>query len=140
MVRHYFIGLFNLSWKIFALLLLIFAILELVERFGLLSKSYKKIGRYLQFLGFNQTAVGPLLAGFFFGIIYGAGVIADFFNNQAVEKKQVLLVSTFLAICHAIVEDTGLFLMLGANIFWLTVPRIFLATFVTFLTNRVFPN
>ncbi|MEO0114036.1 MAG: nucleoside recognition domain-containing protein [candidate division WOR-3 bacterium] len=140
MIRNYFVGLFNLSWKIFAILFAVFLILELVQRFGLLTKGYKKIARYFRFFGFSQDAVAPLLAGIFFGIIYGAGVISDLIKQRALNKRQVLLVSVFLGMCHAIVEDTGLFLVLGANLFWLTLPRLVIAGGVTFLTNKLFPQ
>uniref|UniRef100_A0A7C6A985 Nucleoside transporter/FeoB GTPase Gate domain-containing protein n=1 Tax=candidate division WOR-3 bacterium TaxID=2052148 RepID=A0A7C6A985_UNCW3 len=136
-VQRYLLGLLNLGWKIFAILFVIFLILELVERFGLLTKGYKKIAPRIRFLGLSEEAVAPLLAGIFFGIIYGAGVIADLIKKQGLDKKQVLLVSVFLGMCHAIVEDTGLFLVLGANIFWLTIPRLIIALGVTFLTNKL---
>ena len=138
MLQQYFIGLFTLAWKIFAILFLIFLILEIVQRLGLLTKGYKTIARYLRFAGFTQEAVAPLLAGIFFGILYGAGVIADLIKKQDVNKKQVLLISVFLAMCHAIVEDTGLFLVLGAKIFWLTIPRLIIALGLTFLTSKIF--
>ncbi|MDH5185536.1 MAG: hypothetical protein OEZ20_01820 [candidate division WOR-3 bacterium] len=137
-IKNYFVGLLNLGWKIFAILFLIFLFLELVQRLGLLAKGNKRIARGVRFLGFSEQAVAPLLAGIFFGILYGAGVIADLIKKQGVNKKQVLLVSVFLAMCHAIFEDTGLFLVLGANIFWLTVPRLILAFGLVFLTNQVF--
>lgn len=137
-IKNYFVGLLNLGWKIFAILFLIFLFLELVQRLGLLAKGNQRIARGVRFLGFSEQAVAPLLAGIFFGILYGAGVIADLIKKQGVNKKQVLLVSVFLAMCHAIFEDTGLFLVLGANIFWLTVPRLILAFGLVFLTNQVF--
>jgi hypothetical protein len=136
-VQRYLLGLLNLGWKIFAILFVIFLILELVERLGLLTKGYKKIAPRIRFLGLSEEAVAPLLAGIFFGIIYGAGVIADLIKKQGLDKKQVLLVSVFLGMCHAIVEDTGLFLVLGANIFWLTIPRLIIALGITFLTNKL---
>ncbi len=139
-LKSYFLGLFNLSWKIFAILFLIFLFLELVQRLGLLAKGNKKIVRLVRIFGFSEEAVAPLLAGIFFGILYGAGVIADLIKKQGVNKKQILLVSVFLAMCHAIFEDTGLFLVLGANIFWITLPRLILAFGVTFLTNKFFPE
>lgn len=138
MVRQYFIGLFNLGWKIFAILFAIFLFLELVQRLGLLTKGYKTIARFIRFAGFTEAAVAPLMAGIFFGILYGAGVIADLIKKQGVSKKQVLLVSVFLAMCHAVVEDTGLFLVLGAKIFWLTIPRLIIAFGLTFLTSKIF--
>ncbi len=137
-IYQYLIGLFNLSWKIFAILLPIFLFLELVQRVGLLIKGYRKIAKFFRFFGFTEEAVAPLLTGIFFGILYGAGLISNLINQQAVNKKQVLLIATFLAMCHAIIEDTGLFLVLGANIFWLTMPRLILAFVVTFLTNKIF--
>lgn len=136
-IRRYLVGLLNLSWKIFAILFGIFLFLELIQRLGLLTKGYKKIARPVRFLGLSEAAVAPLLAGIFFGIIYGAGVITDLIKKPGLDKKQVLLVSVFLGMCHAIVEDTGLFLVLGANIFWLTLPRIIVALAVTFLTNKL---
>ncbi len=139
-LKSYFLGLLNLSWKIFAILFLIFLFLELVQRLGLLAKGNKKIVRLVRIFGFSEEAVAPLLAGIFFGILYGAGVIADLIKKQGVNKKQILLVSVFLAMCHAIFEDTGLFLVLGANIFWITLPRLILAFGVTFLTNKFFPE
>ena len=139
-LKSYFLGIVNLSWKIFAILFLIFLFLELVQRLGLLAKGNKKIVRLVRIFGFSEEAVAPLLAGIFFGILYGAGVIADLIKKQGVNKKQVLLVTVFLAMCHAIFEDTGLFLVLGANIFWITVPRLILAFGATFLTSKFFPE
>lgn len=134
--QQYFIGLFNLAWKLFAILFLIFLILEIVQRLGLLIRFGRT--RYFRFAGFTQEAVAPLLAGIFFGILYGAGVIADLIKKQDVNKKQVLLISVFLAICHAIIEDTGLFLVLGAKFFWITIPRLVIAFGITFLASKVF--
>jgi hypothetical protein len=137
-VLQYLKGIFNLSWKIFAILFLIFLFLELIQRSGFLTKGYRKIAGFIRFLGLGEEVVAPLLAGILFGILYGVGVISDLIKKQDVNKKQVLLVSVFLAMCHAIFEDTGLFLVLGANIFWITIPRLILAFGVTFLTSKVF--
>ncbi len=134
----YLKGLVNLSVKIFIILFLIFVFLELVERSGFLTKGYKRIVRFIRFLGFSEKSSAPLFAGIFFGIIYGAGTISELIKREGVSKKEVLLVSVFLAMCHAIFEDTGLFLALGANILWLTLPRIILACLLTFLVNRCF--
>jgi hypothetical protein len=57
-------------------------------------------------------------------------------KKENIDKKQVLLVSVFLSMCHAIFEDTGLFLMLGASLFWITIPRILLAMVVTILVSQ----
>jgi len=46
-------------------------------------------------------------------------------------------VATFLALCHGLFEDTAIFLVLGANFFWILVPRIVLAAIVTWMLSKV---
>ncbi|MEO0076400.1 MAG: nucleoside recognition domain-containing protein [candidate division WOR-3 bacterium] len=139
-ISQYLKGIFNLSLKTFVILLLVFLLLEIIQRSGILNKAIRAIGSIINFMGYKKQSSAPLLAGIILGIIYGAGVIDDMIRQENIDKKQVLLVSVFLAMCHAIFEDTGLFLMLGANLFWITIPRIILAVVVTFIINRLIPD
>ena len=160
-ITQYIQGILSLAGKTFVILLLVFLLLELIQRSGLLNKSIQTLGKLISFLGYKKESSAPLLAGIILGIIYGAGVIDDSIKREGVDpalqksqkdfngtrlkgikkggvdKKQVLLVSVFLSMCHAIFEDTGLFLVLGANLFWITVPRIFLAFIITFITSKL---
>lgn len=136
-IAQYLKGVLSLAGKTFGILFLVFLLLELVQRSGILTKAIQAIGKFIKFLGYKKESSAPLLAGIILGIIYGAGVIDDLIKREGVDKKQVLLVSVFLSMCHAIFEDTGLFLVLGANLFWITVPRIFLAFIITFITSKL---
>lgn len=137
-ITNYLKGILNLGLKTFAILFLVFVLLELVQRSGLLAKGHRKIAKVIGFLGFNAQGSTPLIAGAILGIIYGAGVIDDLIKRAGVDKKQVFLISVFLSMCHAIFEDTGLFLVLGANLFWITIPRLLLAGIATFICSKVF--
>ena len=79
----------------------------------------------------------PWLAGNVFGIVFGAGVIIETAREGQLDPKQVTLVATFLALCHGLFEDTAIFLVLGANMFWILVPRIVLAVAVTWVLSKV---
>lgn len=135
---NYLKGILNFSLKTFIILFLVFVLLELVQRSNILTKGHRAIAKFIGFLGFNAAGTAPLIAGIVLGIIYGAGVIDDLIKKENVNKKQVFLVSVFLSMCHAIFEDTGLFLVLGANLFWITIPRLLLAGLVTFISSKVF--
>ncbi len=137
-ITNYFKGVLSLAGKTFVILFLVFLLLELIQRSGLLTRGIQAVGKFIKFLGYKKESSAPLLAGIILGIIYGAGVIDDMIKQQNIDKKQVLLVSIFLSMCHAIFEDTGLFLMLGANLFWITIPRIFLAFLVTYISSKLF--
>lgn len=133
-------GLFGLAWKMLAILVAIFVALEIVRRLQLLERSLRAVHRLIRFMGFSEAAGLPLLAGIVFGIVFGAGVITGAVNDQRLSRRQVLLVSIFLALCHGIIEDTGLMMLLGAKLFWITVPRIVLAIPVVWLVSRLVPE
>ena len=135
---EYVAGLLNLAVKMLLILVAIFLVLEIVKRLRLLDRSLKGLNRVTNFMGFSVPAGLPLLAGIIFGIVFGAGVITGSVKEHALDKKQVLLVSVFLALCHGIIEDTGLMIVLGANVFWITVPRLILGVGVTWLVNRLY--
>ena len=134
----YGLGLLGLAWKMLAILAAIFLVLEIVKRLSLLERSLKALNRFTRFMGYSERAGLPWLAGVIFGIVFGAGVITGSVREQQLEPKQVLLVSVFLALCHGVIEDTGLMLVLGANLFWITVPRVLLAVPVTWFVNRLY--
>jgi hypothetical protein len=123
--------------KMFLVLVAIFIILELGRRYGLLEKTLRAIGAVTRFIGLKPESGMPWLAGNVFGIVFGAGVVIETAREGRLDPKQVTLVATFLALCHGLFEDTAIFLVLGANIFWILVPRIVLAVAVTWVLSKV---
>jgi hypothetical protein len=123
--------------KMFLVLVGIFIILELGRRYGLLEKTLRAIGAVTRFIGLKPESGMPWLAGNVFGIVFGAGVVIETAREGRLDAKQVTLVATFLALCHGLFEDTAIFLVLGANMFWILVPRIVLAVAVTWVLSKV---
>uniref|UniRef100_A0A7C4CA90 Nucleoside transporter/FeoB GTPase Gate domain-containing protein n=1 Tax=candidate division WOR-3 bacterium TaxID=2052148 RepID=A0A7C4CA90_UNCW3 len=126
-------GLGDTALKMLLVLVGIFALLELARRYGLLEKMLTGLRRVIGFMGYSKEAGMPWLAGNVFGIVFGAGLIIESVEEGKLSAKQVTLVATFLALCHGLFEDTAIFIVLGANLFWIVVPRIVLAVGVTWL-------
>lgn len=89
-------------------------------------------------LGISRTASMPLLIGLLAGITYGAGAILASYANNEMNKKDVVLVSVFLCICHGIIEDTLLFAAIGSIGWVIFVIRLGLAIIVTITLNIFF--
>jgi hypothetical protein len=130
-------GLADTGLKMLLVLVGIFILLEWARRYGWLERILGAIGAVTRFIGLKKEAGMPWLAGNVFGIVFGAGVITETVRDGALDRKQVALVATFLALCHGLFEDTAIFVVLGANILWIVVPRIILAVIVTWLLSRV---
>jgi hypothetical protein len=123
--------------KMFLVLVAIFIVLELGRRYGLMEKTLGAIGSVTRFIGLKPESGMPWLAGNVFGIVFGAGVVIETAREGRLDAKQVTLVATFLALCHGLFEDTAIFLVLGADVFWILVPRIVLAVAVTWALSKV---
>jgi hypothetical protein len=56
-----------------------------------------------------------LVSGLVLGITYGAGVLIAEAKSGDMSKDEIFVIGSFLLICHALIEDTLLFAMMGAN-------------------------
>ncbi|MDQ0157049.1 nucleoside recognition domain-containing protein [Robertmurraya andreesenii] len=92
-------------------------------------------------LGMKKNTSTTLAAGLLFGLAYGAGVMIQAVKEDGVSKKDATLAFIFLAGCHAVVEDTLIFVPLGIPVLPLLFIRLVLAIVVTIIVatswNRV---
>jgi hypothetical protein len=92
-------------------------------------------------LGMKENTSLTLAAGLVFGLAYGAGVMIQAVKEDGVSKHDLTLAFIFLVSCHAVVEDTLVFVPLGIPVWSLLCIRlataIVLTMFVGFIWNRV---
>lgn len=62
-----------------------------------------------------------MMAGVILGITYGAGILIK--ETKELSRKDILFIATFLSVCHAIIEDTLLFVIFGADFTMVVVIR-----------------
>lgn len=103
-------------------------------------KALNKIAEYFQFFiklfKISKEAIFPLLVGIIFGISYGAGVIIQSSKEGDLTKKDLVLLATFLVTCHAVIEDTLLFVAIGANGYIILGIRMMMAIGITYLLSK----
>jgi hypothetical protein len=75
----------------------------------------RAIGPWLFRLGMSPPCAVPLAAGIFLGIAYGAGVIIPIAEEKKIGPEELHSLGLFLCTCHAIIEDTLLFALVGAS-------------------------
>ena len=106
--------------------------LALLNDSRLLDRAAGFLRPVMQRLTLSNNAAYPLLAGLFLGIVFGSGVILSFARDGSLTKRDLMLVLVFLGICHSIIEDTVVFMALGANGWVLVGARFVLATLAAF--------
>jgi len=91
-------------------------------------------------LGMKENTSTTLAAGLLFGLAYGAGVMIQAVKEDGVSRKDTTIAFIFLVACHAVVEDTLIFMPLGIPVLPLLLIRlgvaIVLTLIVAFIWNR----
>ena len=130
-------GFWSTAWKMCLVLVGIFILLEYAKRFGLIDKLLTGVNRLTRHIGLTRAAGLPWLGGNVFGIVFGGGLIIESTHSGKLSPRQVTLVATFLALSHGLFEDTAIFVVMGANLLWITLPRLLIATLVTWVLSRI---
>ena len=112
----------SLSLKVIILVSLLIFTLDFIKSLPMIEKHSQKVNS-----GFS------IMVGVILGITYGAGILIAEYENGALKKKDILFIGTYLMICHAIIEDTLLFVIFGANLWLIVGLRLLFATLIAYL-------
>lgn len=88
-------------------------------------------------LGMKENTSTTLAAGLLIGLAYGAGVMIQAVEEDGVSKKDVTIAFIFLVACHAVVEDTLIFVPLGIPVLPLLLIRLGVAIILTLVVAMI---
>ncbi|MEI6154526.1 MAG: nucleoside recognition protein [Deltaproteobacteria bacterium] len=122
----------------FSLILKLFVIiLPLTISYEFLKHKQSQIEKMrFSVFGITHNGLVPLITGIIIGLTYGAGIIIYSIRTSNINKREAFLILLFLSICHAMIEDTLIFVIIGANGFILVAFRFILAIILTYLMYR----
>lgn len=122
--------------KIAMIVIPIMVFIEILKAYSVLEKIYFVLEPLLKFLKLPKEAALPLMAGLIFGITFGAGLIIQAVREGHLSGKDIVIVNVFLALCHSLIEDTFLFVALGASAVILISVRLIFALSITFILTH----
>lgn len=96
-----------------------------------LQKFSDRLAPFTKVIGVQPNASMTLVAGLVIGLAYGAGVMIQAVQEDGVSKKDATLAFIFLVACHAVVEDTLIFIPLGIPVWPLLIIRLVTAFILT---------
>lgn len=97
----------------------------------------KWLAPFTRVLGVERNASMTLVAGLVIGLAYGAGLMIQAVKEDGVSKKDMYLSLIFLVSCHAVVEDTLIFIPLGIPVWPLLLIRLITAIVLTAIVGFV---
>lgn len=112
-------------------------VMQFLREYGLMSKLSKLISPFTRFLGMNSNTSFTLVTGLTIGLTFGAGVMIQAIEEDGVSRKDMILALIFLVTCHAVIEDTLIFIPLGIPVWPLLIIRLVTAIVLTFIVSII---
>lgn len=130
----FLLGLQKASFGVLQLALIVIPLMLVVQFLkdrNYLEKFSAKFTPVTKLIGVQPNASLTLVAGLVIGLAYGAGVMIQAVQEDGVSHRDATLSFIFLVACHAVIEDTLLFIPLGIPVWPLLLIRIVTAFVLT---------
>ena len=121
---------------IFLIIFFIISIINVFKSLGVWSLIINIMKIPLSFLGMSEKVANIILIGLTLGISFGGGFLIEESKKNNISKKDILLSLSFLSLCHSIIEDTILILLLGSHISGILFFR-FIYTVIIILLMKI---
>lgn len=108
---------------------------ELMQKYKILNRLTSLASPVTRLLKLPRAGNLPLLAGTFLGISYGAAIIIDSGRSGCLNAEEIYIINLFLVVCHSLVEDTVIWMALGAYIIPVQIARLAVALSVCYIAS-----
>ncbi len=127
MIEVSFINASLLSIKVILLITILIFIMDFIKSLPIIQQSQKHVSK-----------VFSLVIGYILGITYGAGILIKEAKSGLMSKADLFFVGTFLMIAHAVIEDTLLFVIFGADFTIAVLIRTVAAIIIAYGISKIY--
>lgn len=113
--------------------------LRLLRVLGVERLMHALLAPVLKLIGIRREAANITIIGTTLGLSFGAGLLIREARSGALTRRDVFLTMGFLGLCHSVIEDTLLILLLGADLSGILWARLGFAVVVIALLARLPP-
>ncbi|WP_052813266.1 nucleoside recognition domain-containing protein [Desulfonatronum thioautotrophicum] len=98
------------------IVLIMLMFLDVLKRLGVTDLMIRLLAPLLKSMGIGREAGTITIVGMTLGLSYGGGLIIHEARSGRIPAKDIFLALTFMGLCHSLIEDTLLMLLLGADL------------------------
>lgn len=120
-----------------AIVIPLMVIIQIAKDLKWLDAFSKAVAPVTRFLGMRENTSMTLASGLLIGLAMGSAVMIQAVEEDGVSKRDVTLAFIFLVACHAVIEDTLIFIPLGIPVWPLFLIRVTTAVVLTIAVARL---
>jgi len=122
---------------IFGIIVALMALLRVLKKLGIERLMHAMLAPLLRMIGIGREATNVTIIGFTLGLSIGAGLLIREARTGKLSARDIFLTMAFLGLCHSVIEDTLLILLMGADLSAILWTRLVFAIAVTALIARL---
>ncbi len=122
---------------IFGIILTLISLMRLLSFLGVTRLMDAVLGPVLRFMGIGAKASTITVIGLTMGLSYGGGLIIGEAKSGRVGPADVFAGVSLMSLCHSLIEDTLLMLVIGGHVSGVIWGRLFFSMLLTALIVRL---
>lgn len=126
----------TLAW-IYVIILSLMMLLKILRVLGVERLMHTLLYPILRMLGIGKAAANVAVIGTVLGLTFGAGLLIKEAESGHLTKRDIFLTIGFLSLCHSVIEDTMLVLLLGADLSGVLWARLAFALLTIAILGRL---
>ena len=127
----------NLAFMVLVLFCLL-GLMRILKAVGFFDFACSLVKPLFRITGISGDAAAIAVVGLLAGITFGSGLLIAEVKKNTVPQRDIFLTLTFLCLCHGLIEDTSLLILIGGNLWGTLVARLLFAVLVVSFISRVF--
>ncbi len=130
MLAAWALGAAGLVGKVTGIVVGLMVLQRMLDEFGVTRMLARVLYPVLWLLGLPRRAAFLWIVANTLGLAFGAAVIVERAEEGELPAEDGELLHRSIAVCHSLLEDTLLWVAVGAWTLWITLPRVALAAIV----------
>ena len=120
----------------FAIIAALTLFLRILRLLGVERLIHFLLAPVLQLLGIATKASNIIIVGLTLGLSFGGGLLISEARRGHIGGKDIFMSMAFLGLCHSLIEDTLLMMLLGADLGTIVFGRLIFSLLVIFSLGR----
>jgi hypothetical protein len=121
---------------IFLIIIALITLLRVLKWLHIETLMHWLLSPLLKLLGLSKEASNITIIGITLGLSFGGGLLIKEAESGALTSKDIFIAMSLLALCHSLIEDTLLIMLLGAHISGIFWGRLaFSIAFISIMTR-----
>ena len=126
--------------QIFVIIAILVVFLKLLKWSGIENLFARALQPVLRFLGLGKRTTSITIIGMTLGLTYGGGLLINEAKKGDISKRDIFGSLSLLAVCHSLIEDTLLIVLIGGDLTGILYARLIFSALLIAVIMRLLPR